>query len=119
MDETFFPLTPTATKNVKVRVDASSGEVRAIPPVLHMGTGNFQFIEWTIETDGWAFPAFSEGIKLRNPDSQFSNGSTIAANVFRISDTNVTPGEHEYSIHVVNPETHQQLELDPTIKNQG
>ncbi len=120
MEETFFPLTATATKNVKVRVDTSNNEVDAIPPVLHMGNGHFQFIQWTIETDGWAFPTFGPpGIELKDPNSQFSNGSVNEPNVFRISDTNLQAGDHEYTIRVVNPTTGEQLERDPTIKNQG
>ena len=119
MEETFFPLTPTDTKKVKVRVDAVQNEVQAIPPVLHMGSGHFQFIQWTIETDGWVFPTFRSGIELKVPNSHFSNGSVNDPAVFRISDTNLEAGDHEYTIHVVNPATGEQLELDPTIKNQG
>ena len=119
MEETFYPLTATDTKSVKVRVDTSNNEVSAIPPVLHMGSGHFQFIEWTIETDGWAFPTFRQGIELKVPNSQFSNGSLNASNVFRISDTNLQAGDHEYTIRVVNPTTGEHLERDPTIKNQG
>jgi hypothetical protein len=119
MEEPFFPLTPTDTKKVKVRVDASSNEVHATPPVLHMGNGHFQFIQWTIETDGWAFPTFRLGVELKVPNSQFTNGSVTEPNVFRISDTNLATGDHEYTIRVVNPSTGEQLELDPTIKNQG
>jgi hypothetical protein len=56
---------------------------------------------------------------LKVPNSQFSNGSVNDPAVFRISDTNLEAGDHEYTIHVVNPATGEQLELDPTIKNQG
>lgn len=118
MDES-FPLLASDTKKVKVRVDASNNEVQANPPMLHMGNGHFQFIEWTIETDGWVFPTFRQGIELKVSNSQFTNGSVNAANVFRISDTNLVAGDHEYTIHVVNSSTGEQLDLDPTIKNQG
>ena len=120
-DEEFLPLEPLAVKNVSVNVNAAGTALAADPDVLHMGTGRFQRIEWTIETAGWVFPTFRAGIQLKQYDDDLTNGSVDPSNrtVFRMNNANRRRRDLPYTVRVVKADGSVTLELDPTIKNQA
>lgn len=103
----------------QVTVAIVNNSIVVTPDRLPMGKQKSQPIHWTIDTNGWTFPA--DGIVITNPGDQFYDGGKETGNdrKFKWHDKNTVAGEYKYIVKVINSANNPPtLTLDPIIVNE-
>lgn len=103
---------------VKIRIQNEQISVNKDP--LPMGRGKDKVLRWEIETSGWRFPDFEDGIVIEaNTDHQFSNGHQGDNNDthYLLRNKNSNTRTYKYTINVTNGTS--TLSWDPAINNES
>jgi hypothetical protein len=102
----------------QVKITVKNFVVSAEPEHLRMGKGKEQFVQWEIDTKGWTFPLFEDGIEVKGDHGEFSNGRVNeTGTIYILHNKNSHIHLYPYTVKVTNGET--TLTLDPDIQNQN
>jgi hypothetical protein len=101
-----------------VEVSVVNGVISVKPDSLPVTDHNV-VVEWEIvNSDGWTFPKWEDGIKLNRHHGDFSNGASDGSGkLYTMRDKNSEKRTHKYTVRVTNGGP--PLSLDPDIKNEG
>ena len=101
--------------NVDVTVQScEKGIMAAVPDPVSVKASNK--IEWTLQTDGYKFPA--DGIKIAVDDYD-GHSATGNGRKFAVRDRHTKRGDHKYAIKVVRISDNKTCKVwDPVIRNE-